>query len=183
MNTGFFARFPTLETPRLILRELDPDDAEAVLELHADDEVNRYQGIDTMRSIEPARAKIALARKRFRLEAGVSWAITLREDGAFVGTCAYAHFLPAHDRGHITYELMRRVWGRGLGTEAVRALVAFGREQAGLNRIEAVVVPENEASAGVLRKTGFADEGLLRGYGRWRGRYRDLRMFANLREA
>ena len=182
MNTGFFARFPTLETPRLILRELVPSDAADILALHADEEVRRYQGLEVMSSLEQACAHVARARKRFRMEAGVSWAIVTRADGALAGTCAYAHFVPALDRGHITYQLARRAWGRGLGTEAVRALVGFGHGAAGLNRIEAVVVPENDASTRVLRKAGFEDEGLLRGYGRWGGRYHDLRMFGLVRE-
>jgi ribosomal-protein-alanine N-acetyltransferase len=182
MNTGFFARFPTLETPRLILRELALSDAEAIRALHADEDVRRYQGLPAMPSLEPAREHIARAHKRFRLEAGVSWAIVTRADGALAGTCTYAHFVPALDRGHITYQLARRAWGRGLATEAVRAMVGFGHGAAGLNRIEAVVVPENEASARVLRKAGFDDEGLLRGYGRWGGRYHDLRMFSLVRE-
>jgi len=183
MNTGFFERFPTLETPRLMLRELVPDDADAVFALHADGEVNRYQGIDTMTTLEPARVQIARARKRFQLEAGVTWAIITRAEGELVGTCSYAHFIPALDRGHLTYQLARRSWGRGLGTEAVRALVRFGHGAARLNRIEAVVAPENEASARVLRKAGFEDEGLLRGYGRWKGSYHDLRMFAIVRSS
>jgi ribosomal-protein-alanine N-acetyltransferase len=182
MNTGFFARFPTLETPRLILRELALSDAEDILALHADEEVRRYQGIETMAGLEQACAHVARAHKRFRLEAGVSWAIISRADGTLAGTCTYAHFVPVLDRGHITYQLARRAWGRGFGTEAVRALVAFGHGVAALNRIEAVVVPENQASVRVLRKAGFEDEGLLRGYGRWRGRYHDLRMFGLVRE-
>lgn len=70
------------------------------------------------------------------------------------------------------------MWGRGLATEAVRAMVAFGHGEAGLDWIEAVVVPEHEASVNVLRKAGFAEEGLLRAYGSWRGQHHDLRMFS-----
>jgi ribosomal-protein-alanine N-acetyltransferase len=140
------------------------------------------QGLEALATLEPARGHIARARKRFKLGAGIAWAIVTRTDGALAGTCTYAHFVPLLDRGHITYQLARHAWGQGLGTEAVRAMVAFGHGVAGLNRIEAVVVPENEASVRVLRKAGFEDEGLLRGYGRWRGRYHDLRMFGIVRE-
>lgn len=183
MNPRIFDRFPVLTTPRLVLREPVAADARALLALYADDEVNRFQLQDALPSLGAARALVTRWRRRFALEAEIRWVITAREDGALLGTCAYAHLLPGVGRGHLTYELARRAWGRGLATEAVRAMVAFGHGEAGLHRLEAVVAPEHEASARVLRKAGFAEEGVLRAYARWRGRYRDLRMFSILRGA
>ncbi len=181
MNLRVFDRFPVLTTPRLVLRDLAPSDGEAVLALRCDEEVNRYQSLDAPATLQGARALITRWRKRFSFKAEIRWAVTLREGGAFAGTCAYAHFVPWLDRGHITYELARRAWGSGLATEAVRAMVAFGHGEAQLDRIEAVVVPGNEASVNVLRKAGFAEEGLLRAYGIWRGQHQDLRMFSIVR--
>ena len=183
MNLHIFAHFPVLKTPRLVLREPAPGDAHAVLALYADDEINRFQLQDGPASLEAARALVARWRRRFALRADLRWAITTRADGAFVGTCAYTHFIPALDRGHLTYELARGARGRGLATEAARAMVAFGHGEAGLNRLEALVLPGNEASVRVLCKAGFEEEGLLRAYGRWRGRYHDLRMFSIVRGA
>lgn len=52
----------------------------------------------------------------------------------------------------------------GYGLEAVRALVDWVFKMwPGLNRLEAEVFEGNEASAGLLRKAGFADEGIKRG--------------------
>jgi ribosomal-protein-alanine N-acetyltransferase len=183
MNPSVFECFPVLSTPRLILREPLPADADAIFELRCDEEVNRFQSHETLSALPAAQALIARWRKRFAFKAEIRWAITTREDGALAGTCSYAHFVPPLDRGHITYELSRRAWGRGLATEAVRAMVAFGHGTAGLNRIEAVVVPGNEASACVLRRAGFEEEGLMRAYGSWKGRYHDLRMFSIVRGA
>ena len=181
MNSGIFDRFPVLATPRLILREPSSSDAAALFALYADAEVTRYQSLEAPATLREASARIARWRKRFSFKAEIRWAITTREDGAFAGTCAFAHFVPWLDRGHVTYEIARRAWGRGLATEAVQAMVAFGHGEAGLDRIEAVVVPGNDASASVLRKAGFAEEGLLRAYGSWGGEHHDLRMFSVVR--
>jgi ribosomal-protein-alanine N-acetyltransferase len=104
-----------------------------------------------------------------------------KSDGGFLGTLGFNAFNAMSDRGVLGYELGRRAWGKGFATEAVREVVRFGHAQAGLNRIEAVVMPGNEASVNVLRKVGFEEEGLLRAFGRWKGRYHDLRMFSILR--
>ncbi len=178
MNPRIFDRFPVLETPRLILRELAPSDSAELFALRSDEEVTRFQLQDTPVSPEATRALIARVQKRYALKADIRWALTTRDAGAFAGTCAFAHFIPALDRGHVTYELTPRFWGRGLATEAVQAMVTFGHRTAELNRIEAVVVPGNLASARVLQKAGFEEEGLLRAYGHWQGRYYDLRMFS-----
>jgi ribosomal-protein-alanine N-acetyltransferase len=182
VQLGIFDRFPLLTTPRLVLREPEPGDAPALLALRADEEVNRFQIQPELADEGAARAQIARWRRRFQLRAEIRWVIASRDDGAFVGTCTFAHFVPALDRGHLAYEICRPFWGRGLATEALAAMVAFGHGEAGLDRIEAVVMsPGNEASARVLHKVGFAEEGLLRAYAIARGAPVDMRMFSILR--
>ncbi len=71
-------------------------------------------------------------------------------------------------------------------TEALRAMAQYGFEKTpptglALNRIEALVVPGNVASARVLTKVGFQREGVLREYGFWKNRFWDLEMFALLK--
>ena len=67
-------------------------------------------------------------------------------------------------------------------TEALGAILAFGFERIGLNRVEAVVMPENEASVKLLEGLGFHQEGILREYEHWGNRgHVDLRMLSLLR--
>jgi RimJ/RimL family protein N-acetyltransferase len=54
--------------------------------------------------------------------------------------------------------------GRGLATEAAGAATRFEIEAAGLERIMAVVLPENVASRRVLENLGFVHEGNARYY-------------------
>jgi [ribosomal protein S5]-alanine N-acetyltransferase len=60
-------------------------------------------------------------------------------------------------------------------------VVAYGFATLGLHRIEAGVLPGNDASVRVLAKLGFVEEGLLRDYLFLRGRFWSLRRFSLLR--
>ena len=52
-------------------------------------------------------------------------------------------------------------------TEALNAIIKFGFQEIGLNRIQAVVMPENQGSEKLLEKAGFQNEGILREYENW----------------
>jgi RimJ/RimL family protein N-acetyltransferase len=64
----------------------------------------------------------------------------------------------------IGYWLVERVRGRGLGSRAVALLARWALTDAALERVEALVVPDNVASQRVLEKAGFRREGHLRSY-------------------
>lgn len=66
--------------------------------------------------------------------------------------------------------------------EALEAVIDFGFENMGLNRIEAVVYPENDASMNVLQKHNFKKEGLLEEYTFYRDKFQDLYMFSLLKK-
>ena len=69
-------------------------------------------------------------------------------------------------------------------TEALGAILKFGFKKVGLNRIEAVVMLENEGSVRLLGGLGFQEEGVLRKYENWgptKGLV-DVRMFSLLNE-
>ena len=68
-------------------------------------------------------------------------------------------------------------------TEALSAIIDFGFGEIELNRLEAVVMPENTASIKMLEKLGFRKEGLLEEYEKWGSKgFVDLCMFAMLRK-
>jgi len=67
-------------------------------------------------------------------------------------------------------------------TEALEAIIEFGFQTVGLNRIQAVVMPSNVASERLLEKLGFEPEGVLREYENWGAKgFVDLSMLSLLR--
>jgi len=162
------------------LRKIVPSDAAALYAIFSNDEVTRYYDLGTM--TDPADAETMVRRLAARTKHGqaMRWGIVRKQDRAFVGTCGF-HFQAAGFKAEIGYDLGREYWHQGYMSEALRAMLAYGFETLQLNRIEALVMPENEASAILLRKLGFFEEGVLREYAYFKGEYHDLRFFSLLR--
>ncbi|GGD43982.1 GNAT family N-acetyltransferase [Pseudoxanthomonas indica] len=79
------------------------------------------------------------------------------------------------------YWLGRRLWGRGLMSRVVADFVPWLMQHHDIHRVQAVVLTQNAASARVLEKAGFAQEGILRQSFLKHGRPHDVRMYARVR--
>jgi ribosomal-protein-alanine N-acetyltransferase len=174
--------FPTLETERLVLRRPRMEDAADVFEYGSDPEVTRTVTFVSHATIEDSRAWLARVLERVPAESGLcTFAMELKNTGKMVGTCGIFLDDVRSARAEAAYVLNRAYWGQGLTAEALRAVVDFGFRQLGLNRISAMCLPENTASARVMEKAGMTYEGTLREYMFFKGRYNDLRVYATLR--
>ena len=162
MNEEIFGAFPQLETERLILRQLRPDDAEDIFRIYADPQVMRYWSSAPMRSIDQAHRKIKSVIDAFRATEGIRWAITRKGSGRLIGSCGHWRLLKQHFRSEIGYELAPEQWGQGIMPEAVAAILRFGFEHMGLHSVEAQIEPNNQGSRRVLEKLGFVQEGYFR---------------------
>jgi ribosomal-protein-alanine N-acetyltransferase len=178
---GVLRAFPVLETERLLLRETTMNDARAILNVFTDEEVTRYYNVSPFTDIEQARQVVAGRRRRFESGQGIRWAIARKEDNQVIGSCGYTNWVAEWRKAEIGYELGRPHWGHGIMTEALREIIRFGFQRMNLNRIEAMVMPPNTASANVLIKLGFMEEGLLREVGYWKGQHHDLKMYSLLK--
>jgi ribosomal-protein-alanine N-acetyltransferase len=175
--------FPRLDTPRLMLRQMQPADAEAVRRLFGDPAVTRYYDLDTLTDVQQALALIQRQNERFERREGLRWGLTLKQGrrrDQVIGTCGY-RFVPASAQGELGYDLARPHWRQGLMTEALRAVIRFGFQELRLNRIQALVMLGNKASVGLLDKLGFKEEGVLREYVYFKSAFHDLRCFSLLR--
>jgi ribosomal-protein-alanine N-acetyltransferase len=173
-----FDSFPVLETPRLVLRELQPDDAQALMAVFGDAEVLRYHDLEPFSSAEQVQQMIERLHAAFAGKQRWRWGIALRDSDQIIGTGGFVSWNRAWALGELGYDLARASWGQGLMTEALRAMIQFGFAHMGLHRIEAEVMPANRASVRVLEKLGFQYEGTLRGRGYWKGAYHDLMVYA-----
>ena len=108
-----------------------------------------------------------------------SFAITERESGALVGTISL-HPEPPHNRAELGYWIAKPYWGRGYATEAAEAMIAFGFDGIGLNKIHAAYFLRNPASARVIEKIGMTYEGHLREHDLKWGVYEDIKVHAIL---
>jgi ribosomal-protein-alanine N-acetyltransferase len=177
-TSNVFAAFPEIETDRLILREVLPEDAPAIYRIFSNEEVTRFYDLVTYTDPRQAEELIDFFDESFELERAIRWGIARKTDGALMGTCGYV-WLRTY-RGEIGYELHPDYWGHGYMQEALDAIVDFGFNEFGLNRVEALVMVENERSARLLRGLGFQEEGILRQHDFFKGAFHDMRLFALL---
>ncbi len=150
-------QLPELTTPRLVLRRFQPGDVEDVHTYADDPEWNRCLGLPEPYSRRDAEEFVAKAML-YDPGAVSMWAIVHE------GRCAGSIYLRGESSGSATlgYSLARPLWGRGLMTEAARAVVVHGFEDRKLARIFAFVIVGNDPSARVLEKVGMRREGTLR---------------------
>ena len=173
---------PRLETERLVLRALTPDDAAAIFAYASDPEVARYVLWEAHRSVEDAKAFLDLTMGRYESGDAPDWGIVYKGDGRLVGTSGFVAWEREHDRAEVGCVLHRGYWGMGLAAEALRAMISFGFARMGLNRIEARCIAENEASARIIEKAGMSYEGTLRQRELLKGEYRDTKLYAILKD-
>ena len=176
------ARQPTLQTDRLILRPFASTDADDVQRLAGAKEI----ADTTLRIPHPYEDGVAedwIASHPAQFDEGklANFAIALRETGELVGSIGLTIKLQ-HQSAELGYWVGLPYWGRGYCTEAARAVLRYGFEQLGLNRIHAHHFARNPASGRVMEKIGMQREGLLRQAVRKQDAYEDLPAFAILKE-
>jgi [ribosomal protein S5]-alanine N-acetyltransferase len=174
--------FPLLETPRLVLREIVPADAPAILSMYRDARHMRWLGADPVSNLAEAALLIkAYAGWRAQTNPGVRWGLELRGVSGLIGTCGLYRWRPDYRCCSLVYELAPGHVGAGLMLEAVQAAIGWGHAHMRLNRIEALVHIDNAPSVRLLEKLAFAREGLLREAGFWGGCYHNLYQYSLLR--
>lgn len=154
---------PTLDTPRLHLRPLQRDDAQAVFETYAaDPEATRYLAFPTHRSVADAEGFARAVAAAWEAGAGHrAWAVERREDGRFLGAVGVDvdRFVV-----NVGYALGRAYWNHGYATEALRAIRDAVFADPGVWRFQAFHAVGNAASGRVMEKVGLQLEGVLRRY-------------------
>jgi ribosomal-protein-alanine N-acetyltransferase len=143
---------PVLETPRLLLRERVPGDAEALHPAFADAEVMHFWSSGPHDSVEQTYAYFAPSMWR-------AWVITIKGEDSPIGFVSAGEKKP--NVSEIGYMLLREHWGRGIVGEALTAVIdrIFAE---GHRRVVADIDPDNTASRVLVERLGFRLEGILR---------------------
>jgi ribosomal-protein-alanine N-acetyltransferase len=174
------SNFPELATKRLRLRATGPGDAAALLGILGDSEVTKYHNMPTLTTLTEAQAALERLEQRYAARDTIRWAIEPIGHGEMIGTVGLLRFDFEQRRAEVGYELARDWWGRGLASEAAAAVIGYGFFVLHLHRIEAGVLPGNDASVRVLQKLGFLEEGTRRDYLHFKERFHSFRWFSLL---
>jgi RimJ/RimL family protein N-acetyltransferase len=166
-----------LQTQRLHLRPIRPNDAEALLAGRGDPEAMRYWDWPPQTTVEEVRAIIE--RHDAELDSGATcwWAVALTPRGPAIGECDLSEIDLHHRRAEIGYLFRRAAWGQGYAREAMTRVVRYAFEDLGLERLSARFHAGNDASQRALEALGFSYEGTLKGHVRRDGERRDCVLY------
>lgn len=150
-----------LETDRLTIRWLTPDDADFILELLNTPSWIQFIGDRGIRTTDEARNYIVNGPMDMYSRLGFGlYAVELKDSSIPIGICGLIKRDTLEDVD-IGYAFLPSFWGQGYAYEATNAVLSYGREQLHLNRIVAITSVDNHRSARVLEKIGFHFERLV----------------------
>jgi RimJ/RimL family protein N-acetyltransferase len=145
---------PIFVTDRLICRRWLPQDLSALLEVYGDVDAMRWVGDGVAITPDECSNWLAVTENNYQTRGYGMFALEDPETHVPVGFCGLVH--PGGQiEAEIKYALKRKFWGRGLATEAARALLAYGSNTHGVDYVIATTAPENVASHRVLLKAGM----------------------------
>lgn len=147
--------FPLLITPRLVLRQLDANDAETLARFMGDRRVHRHLAQAVAHTTLEALDHIRSIRGAFLARQAVVWGIELRRSNTLIGTCGLYALTADNDHAEVSMYLDPEHWGRGYPLEIAAFVHAHARYELGLKHLHALVAPGNRAALNALRRSGY----------------------------
>jgi len=176
-----FTHFPTLQTPRLLLREITLSDAPAIFKMRSDERVMRYIGQPLQKDVGEAQQMIETYQRAHEQNEAVNWAICLREQPQWqIGTLGFWKMDKVNHRCEIGYTLLYDHWRQGIMSEAIEAAMEYCFKVMDFHSVEANTDPDNEGSGGILEKLGFVQEAYFRENFYFEGQFLDSRIYSKI---
>ncbi len=180
MLTISFNPFPVLHTKRLRLRRIGEPDAQQMFKLRSDPETMRFVPRPLAKTIEDANDHIRMITEKINTNTGINWAITLADDDTFIGIIGLFRFEQDNFRSELGYMILPEFQNQGIVSESIGEVLKYGFDKLKLHSIEAIIDPENYASAKVLEKNGFLKEAHLRQNQFFDGKFLDTVIYSKL---
>jgi len=171
----------TIHTSRLLLRKIEPNDAEMMFRNWAsDDDVSRYMRWTTHINAEETVAIIQNWVDAYKENNRYHWGICL-DSGEMIGSVGII-ITAEHDfNAELGYCIGREWWGCGYTSEAVTAVIDYMFTKTDLERIEAYHSVQNPASGRVMEKAGMCREGFARHKYKNRDGFQDCNLYGIVR--
>ena len=143
------------QTERLIIREFQVLDIEALAQIMAKPEVMQFS-LDGVLSTKQTAVKIQSFLDSYQKYGYGKWAVIHRESGRLIGYCGIAiEEIEGKLENELGYRIDSEFWGQGLATEAANACLEYAFTKFNFDYILGIVEPENQASIRVLEKVGM----------------------------
>ncbi len=144
-------------------------------------QVTNYLAADDIpHSPEGAKIELGYWEKMYDRQVSVYWAVALESNNQIIGTAGFNYWNKGQRRAEISYDLDYNHWGKGISTNAVKAITNFGLKDMQVQRIQATVAVDNIPSIRVLEKSGYKREGMMEKYGILNGQAKDFYLYSKL---
>ena len=178
-----FQKFPDLPVnDHIVLREIDPQaDSDAYYELLNQPAVSPFIPDSCIPKDAAAAANtLAFMRDLFPDKKSCYWGIEDQTTGKLIGTGGFESWNRFHNRVELVYELHPDYWRTGVMTEAILQMRYYAFQTMKANRVDAFTITNNMPSIQLLKKLGFKQEGVLRKYRFYKGKFVDICIFSSV---
>lgn len=145
-----------LETERLILRELNENDAINFYELNLNPKVIKYTGDRAFKNVQEAKEFLE-NYKDYKKNGFGRWAVISKQDQTFLGWCGLKYD-DKRKETDIGFRFFEKYWNNGYATESAKACIDFGFKNLSQSKIVGRAMKQNIASIKVLEKIGLTYE-------------------------
>ena len=155
-------KLPEIITERLLLTELKAEDIKDIVEYAS----NKNISDSTLNLPHPYSEKdaiywINLAHQGLKSGTNYIFAIRLKDEAKFIGGIGLG-VEKRFNRAEVGYWIAEPFWGKGIATEATKAIIKFGFNELKLNKLTSSHLAKNPASGKVMQKSGMIKEGELK---------------------
>lgn len=147
--------FPILRTERLTLRQIGQGDAHEILVLRSNAQVNQYLDRKPATSHQEAEAFITGISESIQRSECLYWGIALIGCSQMVGSVCLFNLSENKSKAEIGFELLPEFHQKGIMREAVDLVIRYAMNEIAVDRIEANVHFQNNASINLLKNLGF----------------------------
>lgn len=158
MLNANFNPFPTLQTERLILREIVMDDVVDFFLIRSNQEIMNAIDREPVKSHEEIKIFIELLKTNLITNKGIAWALCLKANNKMIGHFGFHQIDEVNHRAEIGYALLPVYQGLGYAHEALQAMLEVGFKRFNFHSIEANINPTNNASIKLVERAGFIKE-------------------------
>lgn len=147
-----------LDTERCTVREITVKDVDRLYEIYAEPQITEFmENLYENREEELAYTKDYIRCHYAFYDFGM-WIVQEQESGRIIGRAGF-DMRPEHEIPELGFMICRECQNRGYAEEVCRALLIYGRQHLGFERVSAFTHPENTASRRLLQKLGFSCRG------------------------
>lgn len=146
-----------LTTERCVIRETVVEDADAFFEIYANPQITKYTGRLSVDKEQEKRYIREYIEKVYGFYEFGIWTVLEKTTGSVIGRAGFS-YRAGYEEPEIGYVISAPWQGKGIAEEVCRAMLAYGREELGLERVNAFVDRENRASLRLCEKLGFWEE-------------------------